>query len=307
MAERVVDHLEAVEVHEQQRHQLVAAARGPRHGRGQAVVEQRCAGQPGQRVMVGQIADVLLVALARGDVLNLRYEVAGLVRRGAHQRYAEERVNRVALLVEVALFHGVGLDLAGGQPPHERKVGGQVLGMSQGLKRGLQKLVDRVAQHRGERRIGLQPPPFQRHQRHADGGVHERGLEMILARRQRHAAAIPGVDPARRRGRKAAAHAPYLLEQGSDRSSHCVLFQACQSVARTAAQWDPVRSDRGSESAPGQRPADRAKSLYCIGTIVHFTPRRRGGDGTAPHRPASLFCRISPSGCSDEFNVRLGA
>ena len=69
VAERVVDFLEAVEIEQQQR------AVGRRLDVGEDrllefVLEQRPVGEPGQRIVVGELFQLLLGALALGDVLD---------------------------------------------------------------------------------------------------------------------------------------------------------------------------------------------------------------------------------------------
>jgi hypothetical protein len=63
VAERVVDLLEMVQVDHHHRDARVAALR-EELGLAQAVVEQAPVGQPGQRVVVGEEARLLLLALA---------------------------------------------------------------------------------------------------------------------------------------------------------------------------------------------------------------------------------------------------
>ena len=69
VAERVVDHLEAVEVEEQHRHVALLAARG--HDRlVEAVLHEAPVGQPGERVVVRHVVDGALGVEALGDVLH---------------------------------------------------------------------------------------------------------------------------------------------------------------------------------------------------------------------------------------------
>ena len=63
VAERVVDDLEAVEVEEEDGQPLVVAV-GLRHGERQAVVEEEAVGQVRQRVVEGEVLDLLLGPLA---------------------------------------------------------------------------------------------------------------------------------------------------------------------------------------------------------------------------------------------------
>ena len=65
--EGVVDDLEAVEVQEEDGEPLVVAVR-LRHGERQAVVEEQPVGQVRQRIVKGEVLDLLLGPLALGDV-----------------------------------------------------------------------------------------------------------------------------------------------------------------------------------------------------------------------------------------------
>ena len=67
--ERIVDQLEAVEVEDHDREQLLAAPR-PLDRLGQTVIEQQAVGQAGQRIVVGEVADRLLGVFADCDVTN---------------------------------------------------------------------------------------------------------------------------------------------------------------------------------------------------------------------------------------------
>ena len=67
VAQRVVDIFEAVQVQKHQRHGLVLALRVGQGG-ADAVLQQTPVGQAGERVKVGQLADVLFVFLALADV-----------------------------------------------------------------------------------------------------------------------------------------------------------------------------------------------------------------------------------------------
>ena len=72
MPGRIVDHLEIVEVDDHHGEAVFAALRRE-HGLSQAVVEQAPVGQAGQRVVVGEVAHLLLLALAFGHVLRHAY------------------------------------------------------------------------------------------------------------------------------------------------------------------------------------------------------------------------------------------
>ena len=69
MSEGVVDALEAVDVHEHQRH-LGAAPLCLGEGMAEPVLEQGPVGQAGERIMVGHMPDLALGALALDDSYN---------------------------------------------------------------------------------------------------------------------------------------------------------------------------------------------------------------------------------------------
>ena len=67
MAERVVDELEAVEVEVEQRDGLALAARAGEREL-EVLLQQRAVRQPGERVVVGEVGDLLLGRAALGQV-----------------------------------------------------------------------------------------------------------------------------------------------------------------------------------------------------------------------------------------------
>ena len=71
VAEHVVDLLEPVETEHQQR-DLACSASAPANHRGESGVERVAVGEPGQRVVLGEIADLLRFALAHRDVAQDR-------------------------------------------------------------------------------------------------------------------------------------------------------------------------------------------------------------------------------------------
>jgi hypothetical protein len=83
VAHRIVDVLEAVEVEEQNRDAAAVAARA-HDGVAQALAEQRAVGQSGQRVVVREVAQFLLGALAVGDVGEHADEMRARALRVAH-------------------------------------------------------------------------------------------------------------------------------------------------------------------------------------------------------------------------------
>ena len=80
VAERVVDHLEVVQVDVEHRHRAPAAARAGQRER-QVLLELRAVGQAGERVVVGHVPHALLGDPLLGDVLT-RDQHADAVARG---------------------------------------------------------------------------------------------------------------------------------------------------------------------------------------------------------------------------------
>ncbi len=141
VAEGVVDVLEAVEVDEQYRQRLVVAA-GLVDGVAQVAVEHRPVRQIGQRVVIGQVLDVVLHFLALGDVAHQRQQVLAAV--DVDRPHADfDRKGRAILAAVAALARD---RRAGGQ------LAGQFLELPAGqvevdiLRRHLQQLGAAVAQ-----------------------------------------------------------------------------------------------------------------------------------------------------------------
>ena len=99
MAERVVDELEAVDVHEQHAQPLPRAV-GLGHRHLQPVVEEQAVGQAGQGIVIGQGAHPLVAALPVGDV-------EGHAQGGA----ASPELDEAAREVQPALLPALGEDL----------------------------------------------------------------------------------------------------------------------------------------------------------------------------------------------------
>ena len=124
VAQGIVDDLEAVEVQEQHG-QALAVTVGLGHGQGQAVGEEQPVGQLGERVVVGQAANLLLGLLALGDVErgpDGPPRLAGLVEE--RRRVAQDGGDLAALA------HHVHLDVhdllaGGGRPLHGQLLGRQ--------------------------------------------------------------------------------------------------------------------------------------------------------------------------------------
>ena len=83
MAHRIVDVLEAIEIEEQHGDLASAAARAD-HGMAEPLGKQGAVGQAGQGVVVGQVAQLLLGALALGDIGQHADVMRALALRVAH-------------------------------------------------------------------------------------------------------------------------------------------------------------------------------------------------------------------------------
>ena len=105
VAEAVVDRLEAVEVeHEQRALGAVAAAAGDVLGQG--AVDAAAVEQAGERVVVGQVAQLVLQAAALGDVLDLHEHVGRRAVVVAHDGGLQRDPDRVAVGVDDAQLGG---------------------------------------------------------------------------------------------------------------------------------------------------------------------------------------------------------
>ncbi len=105
MAERVIDHLEVVEIDEHHA-ETFARALGARQRQVQAVVEQRPVGQPGQFVVRRQVLDALLRLAHLGDVAehaDVVDHLAVLVLDGVDRQPFEERLAVPAAIPDLTL------------------------------------------------------------------------------------------------------------------------------------------------------------------------------------------------------------
>ncbi|MNL08256.1 hypothetical protein D3C87_1289680 [compost metagenome] len=147
--------------------------------------DAHAAGFHGQFHAARQLFHAFVVQLAAVDVLHLGdvvVRVAGLL--VAHHRHGQQRPAVAAVLVAVALFHAVGVDLAGGQALQLAQVGAQVVRVGDQLERGLAELFGRVPEQLAHGAVHQLPAPIQPNQRHADGGMLQRLAEALLAAAQ---------------------------------------------------------------------------------------------------------------------------
>ena len=96
------------------------------------------------------------------------------------ERPRQQRPDRVATSVEVALLDVVVVDLAGEQLLDAGHVDGRVVGMRALLVRERKQLRLGVAQHRAERPIHLSPGAVEVDERHADRRSREGALKARL-------------------------------------------------------------------------------------------------------------------------------
>jgi hypothetical protein len=180
----VVDVLEAVEVDHRERGGL-AVARAALDLAMELLLESPAVREPGQRVVLGLVAQLLLELLALGDVLDLADEVQRPLLLVGGERDREERPDHAAVRVQVALVHLVGRAATRQDVLHERQVRVEVVGVGDRLERDLQQLVLGVADELAQRLVDLEPLALEPYERHSDRCVVERGLELLRGPAQR--------------------------------------------------------------------------------------------------------------------------
>ena len=156
------------------------------------MLEQPAVAQAGQRVVVGEVAQVLLQALALGDVLELGDVVQRRAVAVAHERHRQDRRDDLAGGVEVALLHLEGGDLA------RRAGAGAARGRcstSSGMHDAVEALADQllrgVAGDVAQRAVDEQPAPVAVEQRRADRRALEDLLEVAAAEPRREQVGVP--------------------------------------------------------------------------------------------------------------------
>ncbi len=180
VAQRVVDHLEAVEIDEQHRElAVVATARLDREI--EELSEHRAIGQTREAVVGREVLDSFLGTLARGDVLDDR----DVVQRGAGaialHRDREADPDRRPVLAHVALLELERRDRPRAQPGVQIVGGRHVARMRDLLHREREQLAFAVAEHLAELRIRVEEVAVVVDVRNADRGeLHRRG-ESLLA------------------------------------------------------------------------------------------------------------------------------
>ena len=155
VAERVVDRLEVVEV-EHDRRALRAVALDVGDVALELALERAAVEQAGQRVVVGHVAQLGLVAAALGDVLHLREEVERLAVGVAHQRRVDRHPHRAAGGVQVAALGAVAGELALEHRPARLPVGLEVVGVGDRGDRQPLELRGRVAGDLAQRAVDAQ-------------------------------------------------------------------------------------------------------------------------------------------------------
>ena len=182
--ERVVDRLEVVEV-EHDRGAARAVALDLGDVALQLALERAAVEQPGERVVVGQMAQLLLMAPPLGDVLHLAEEVQRRAVRAPHHAALQRRPDRRAVGVQVALLGLVDVDLAGDEPRHRVRVGVGVGAVGHRAHARALELVAGPAHERGERVVDAHEAAVDAGDRHADRRALERRAEAHLGRLQR--------------------------------------------------------------------------------------------------------------------------
>ena len=183
VAEAVVDRLEAVQVEEAHPDPLPGAG-GVEHP-AQRLEEQRPVGQPGQRVVQRLEAQPLLEFVPLGDVLDHRDGEPGPAVVVPDQRDGQVRPDHAAVLAVVALLHPGRVVLALDQLLVELPHPGGVVGVEQRRHVDLAQLLDRVAEHVGERLVDVDDPAVHAGDADPDRGAGEDRPEPCLAVAQR--------------------------------------------------------------------------------------------------------------------------
>src|SRR5512147_1065070 len=110
MAMRVVDCLEAVEIEHEHSH-LSSVAVYPDDGALDAITEQAAVGEPGQGIVLGQIAHPLLAALALGNVVDDRdvpLDLAGVISDRANRLFDDVNRSVLSAIDDFALPPAIG-------------------------------------------------------------------------------------------------------------------------------------------------------------------------------------------------------
>ena len=145
---------------------------------GQGAVDAAAVEQPGERVVVGQVAQLVLEAAALGDVLDLHEHVDRRALVVAHDGGAQRDPHRVAVGVDDAQLGGHAVV---GQQRGEG-LGGELLvvGVQQLLVAQRGELLGRAAGDAGQRGVDALDAAVDADQRHADRGAVEGDLEAAL-------------------------------------------------------------------------------------------------------------------------------
>ena len=178
VAERVVDVLEQVDVDQHARRAAVA---------GDVVdvalelaLERAAVEQAGERVVVGHVAQLGLVAAALRDVLRLGEEVQRGAARVAHERRRDGDPDDVAVVVQIAALAASGRDLAGEHALALLLVLRAVVGVQQRQHRAALELGRLVAGDGAQRAVDAQEAAVGAHDRHPGGALLEGGAEALL-------------------------------------------------------------------------------------------------------------------------------
>ena len=178
VAERVVDHLEAVDVEEDDADGL--AGRAADEGRRQALHERGAVEEAGQLVVVGRVREALGDGVLPGHVLHLADQVAAPVRLlDDRDAGVADDDGAVGVLVAEAVPPGR-LGRGVGQQPEHLVVGGQLADRAELAQVAALDLVGGQAQHRAERGVDLDEVTARRRQQDPDGRLLEGDAEPLL-------------------------------------------------------------------------------------------------------------------------------
>ena len=158
VAEGVVNGLEAVEVHEQER-RLLAVAPTARDLATELLLETPPVPQIGERIVVGEALQRGLHALARRDVLDVDDEVDRLTIGVAHQRARDLGPDEPSASGEVDLLHRVALGLPVEQGCDLLAVGIEVLRVRDRLEGEGQELLLGIARDLRSERLTFRKAP----------------------------------------------------------------------------------------------------------------------------------------------------
>ena len=179
VAERVVDVLEAVEVEHEHGALGAVAARACARAV-ELLLEAAPVEQAGERVVVGQVLELLLEALALGDVLHLAQDVVRTSVRVAQDGRRQRDPDLMAVRVEVTKLGGQQVQAPGEQRLDVALVLAAVFGVHDRGVWKRQQIAVRVAGDRAQRAVDAHVPAVRLGERHPDRRAIESSVESLL-------------------------------------------------------------------------------------------------------------------------------